>query len=53
MLNFLDASHFKLTLALNLSNGETDGTAAYKFSTYMEKTVDKAVSIIYPYFTRH
>ncbi|XP_067933564.1 nostrin-like isoform X2 [Watersipora subatra] len=40
MLNFLDASHFKLSRALDVVTGQPENTA-YKFSSHMETTLDK------------
>ena len=45
MLNFLDASHYKLTQALSKITGQQD-SAPYKFSSYMETSLDKHVSYL-------
>lgn len=43
MLNFLDASHFKLSKALNNLNGQGE-ESNYKFAQYLEDSQDKSVS---------
>ncbi|KAF6018428.1 NOSTRIN [Bugula neritina] len=40
MLNFLDASHYKLSKSLNQTSGSQENLQ-YKFSTYMETSIDK------------
>ena len=43
MLNFLDASHYKLSKALNNLNGQGE-ESNYKFAHYLEQAQDKSVS---------
>lgn len=51
MLNFLDASHYKLSHTLNSLSDQQ--SPEYKFSVYMDSTHDKMVSYCNPINGRH